>query len=67
MGTRREIARVRHESSFISCYQRRRGTCRCYAPAEVHGMRKPTRTPQRRRAGGRRAFISPESVYMTGI
>lgn len=28
-GTRRKIARVRHESSFISCYQRRRRTCRC--------------------------------------
>lgn len=27
-GTRREIARVRHESSFISCYQRCRSTCR---------------------------------------
>lgn len=31
------------------------------------GVRESTRAPQRRRAGGRRAFISPESVYMTGI
>lgn len=44
-GTRREIARVRHESSFISCYKRRRRavsvscTCRpltrvCVSPRE---------------------------------
>jgi len=71
-GTRREIARVRHESSFISCYRRGRrcvrvgGRAACTYGSRA-GARVATRAPQRRRAGGRRTFISPESVYMTAI